>query len=104
MNYNFDLNRLTEGRKRELARMVADFSEEGCLFVEDLFLDLLNDYEYGNDRSCSRMTVTFGDECGNELTFILSHEEIEYVSGIITERIDQITVDDDVGGDAYDES
>lgn len=39
MKANFDFNRLSESRKQELDRMVADFSEAGCLFVEDLFLE-----------------------------------------------------------------
>ena len=41
MKANFDFNRLSESRKQELDRMVADFSEAGCLFVEDLFLEFL---------------------------------------------------------------
>lgn len=39
MKANFDFNRLSESRKQELDRMVADFSEAGCLFVEDLSLN-----------------------------------------------------------------
>ena len=54
----FDLNRLTEGRKQELDRMVADFSEEGCLFVEDLFVEFLIDADEGIDRSCDKLAVS----------------------------------------------
>ena len=47
MKANFDFNRLSESRKQELDRMVADFSEAGCLFVEDLFLEFLIDADNG---------------------------------------------------------
>ena len=93
MKTNFDLNRLTEGRKQELDRMVADFSEEGCLFVEDLFLEFLIDADEGIDRSCDKLAVTFDDELGHELVFVLSQEEIHYVIGAITEKLDNMTDD-----------
>lgn len=89
----FDLNRLTEGRKQELDRMVADFSEEGCLFVEDLFVEFLIDTDEGIDRSCDKLAVTFDDELGHELVFVLSQEEIHYVIGAITEKLDNIVSD-----------
>lgn len=47
MKANFDFNRLSESRKQELDRMIADFSEAGCLFVEDLFLEFLIDADNG---------------------------------------------------------
>ena len=93
MKTNFDLNRLTEGRKQELDRMVADFSEKGCLFVEDLFLEFLIDADEGIDRSCDKLAVTFDDELGHELVFVLSQEEIHYVIGAITEKLDNIVSD-----------
>ena len=93
MKTNFDLNRLTEGRKQELDRMIADFSEEGCLFVEDLFLEFLIDADEGSDRSCDKLAVTFDDELGHELVFVLSQEEIHYVIGAITEKLDNIVSD-----------
>lgn len=93
MKTNFDLNRLTEGRKQELDRMVADFSEEGCLFVEDLFIEFLIDADEGIDRSCDKLVVTFDDEFGHELVFVLSQEEIHYVIGAITEKLDNIVSD-----------
>ena len=93
MKTNFDLNRLTEGRKQELDRMVADFSEEGCLFVEDLFVEFLIDADEGIDRSCDKLAVTFDDELGHELVFVLSQEEIHYIIGAITEKLDNIVSD-----------
>ena len=93
MKTNFDLNRLTEGRKQELDRMVADFSEEGCLFVEDLFLEFPIDADEGIDRSCDKLAVTFDDELGHELVFVLSQEEVHYVIGAITEKLDNIVSD-----------
>ena len=95
MKTNFDLNRLTEGRKQELDRMVAVFSEEGCLFVEDLFVEFLIDADEGIDRSCDKLAVTFDDELGHELVFILSQEEIHYVIGAITEKLNNIVSDSD---------
>ena len=76
----FDFNRLSESRKQELDRMIADFSEAGCLFVEDLFLEFLIDADNGIDRSDDKLVATFDDECGHELVFILSQEEVHYVS------------------------
>lgn len=93
MKTNYDLNRLTEGRKQELDRMVADFSEKGCLFVEDLFLEFLIDADDGIDRSNDNLVVTFNDELGHELVFILSQEEVHYVIGAITEKLDNIISD-----------
>ena len=93
MKTNFDLNRLTEGRKQELDRMVADFSEEGCLFVEDLFIEFLIDADEGIDRSCGKLAVTFDDELGHELVFVLSQEEVHYVIGAITEKLNNIVSD-----------
>lgn len=55
MKANFDFNRLSESRKQELDRMVADFSEAGCLFVEDLFLEFLIDADNGIDRSDDKL-------------------------------------------------
>ena len=93
MKTKFDLNRLTEGRKQELDRMVADFSEEGCLFVEDLFVEFLIDADEGIDRSCDKLAVTFDDELRHELVFVLSQEEIHYVIGAITEKLNNIVSD-----------
>ena len=59
MKANFDFNRLSESRKQELDRMVADFSEAGCLFVEDLFLEFLIDADNGIDRSDDKLVATF---------------------------------------------
>lgn len=87
---NFDFNRLSESRKQELDRMVADFSEAGCLFVEDLFLEFLIDADNGIDRSDDKLVATFDDECGHELVFILSQEEVHYVIHAISEKLDNI--------------
>lgn len=73
--------------------MVADFSEEGCLFVEDLFVEFLIDADEGIDRSCDKLAVTFDDELGHELVFVLSQEEIHYIIGAITEKLDNIVSD-----------
>lgn len=86
MKANFDFNRLSESRKQELDRMVADFSEAGCLFVEDLFLEFLIDADNGIDRSDDKLVATFDDECGHELVFILSQEEVHYVIHAISEN------------------
>ena len=98
MNNRLDLSRLTEGRKQELSRMVDDFSEKGCLFVEDLFMDMLIDYDKGLDRTDDSLVATFDDECGNELVFILSHEEINFVVNAVSAKLDSMTVDDGGGG------
>ena len=90
MKANFDFNRLSESRKQELDRMVADFSEAGCLFVEDLFLEFLIDADNGIDRSDDKLVATFDDECGHELVFILSQEEVHYVIHAISEKLDKI--------------
>ena len=70
--------------------MVADFSEAGCLFVEDLFLEFLIDADNGIDRSDDKLVATFDDECGHELVFILSQEEVHYVIHAISEKLDNI--------------
>lgn len=67
MKANFDFNRLSESRKQELDRMVADFSEAGCLFVEDLFLEFLIDADNGIDRSDDKLVATFDDEWDTSL-------------------------------------
>ena len=90
MKANFDFNRLSESRKQELDHMVADFSEAGCLFVEDLFLEFLIDADNGIDRSDDKLVATFDDECGHELVFILSQEEVHYVIHAISEKLDNI--------------
>ena len=90
MKANFDFNRLSESRKQELDRMVADFSEAGCLFVEDLFLEFLIDADNGIDRSDDKLVATFDDECGHELVFILSQEEVHYVIHAVSEKLDNI--------------
>lgn len=90
MKANFDFNRLSESRKQELDRMIADFSEAGCLFVEDLFLEFLIDADNGIDRSDDKLVATFDDECGHELVFILSQEEVHYVIHAISEKLDNI--------------
>ena len=99
MRIVYDKNFVTEGRKQELDQMVERFSDAGCLFVEDLFMDFVADYECcGLDRSCDKLAVTFDDELGNELTFILSRGEIQYVLRAITKKLDSMTVDDGGGG------
>lgn len=80
MKNNNELNYFNETRKQELDKMIADFSDEGCMFVEDMFTEFNACFRRGYDRSNGRMTVSFGDEFGNDLTFILSREEIEYVT------------------------
>ena len=98
MKANFDFNRLSESRKQELDRMIADFSEAGCLFVEDLFLEFLIDADNGIDRSDDKLVATFDDECGHELVFILSQEEVHYVIHAISEKLDNIVCDGDIPG------
>lgn len=90
MKANFDFNRLSESRKQELDRMAADFSEAGCLFVEDLFLEFLIDADNGIDRSDDKLVATFDNECGHELVFILSQEEVHYVIHAISEKLDSL--------------
>ena len=70
--------------------VIADFSEAGCLFVEDLFLEFLIDADNGIDRSDDKLVATFDDECGHELVFILSQEEVHYVIHAISEKLDNI--------------
>lgn len=73
--------------------MIADFSDEGCMLVEDMFTEFNACFRRGYDRSNGRMTVSFGDELGNDLTFILSREEIEYVTAGVTEKLDNLVCD-----------
>lgn len=101
MKANFDFNRLSESKKQELDRMVADFSEAGCLFVEDLFLEFLIDADNGIDRSDDKLVATFDDECGHELVFILSQEEVHYVIHAISEKLDNIVCE---GGTPFGEN
>lgn len=82
-----------ETRKQELDKMIADFSDEGCMFVEDIFTEFNACFRRGYDRSNCRLTVSFGDELGNDLTFILSREEIEYVTAGVTEKLDNLVCD-----------
>ena len=91
MNNNF--NRLTEGRKQELSRIVNAFPEEVCLYIEDLFLAYLMDADNGTDRNNDKLAVTFDDECGHELELILSQEEVRYVADAVTEKLDNIGCD-----------
>ena len=39
MKNNNELNYFNETRKQELDKMIADFSDEGCMFVEDMFTE-----------------------------------------------------------------
>ena len=93
MKNNNELNYFNETRKQELDKMIADFSDEGCMFVEDMFTEFNACFRRGYDRSNGRMTVSFGDELGNDLTFILSREEIEYVTAGVTEKLDNLVCD-----------
>lgn len=93
MKNNNELNYFNETRKQELDKMIADFSDEGCMFVEDMFTEFNACFRRGYDRSNGRMTVSFGDEFGNDLTFILSREEIEYVTAGVTEKLDNLVCD-----------
>lgn len=93
MKNNNELNYFNETRKQELDKKIADFSDEGCMFVEDMFTEFNACFRRGYDRSNGRMTVSFGDEFGNDLTFILSREEIEYVTAGVTEKLDNLVCD-----------
>lgn len=93
MNNNFYFNRLSEGRKQELSRIVNAFPEEVCLYIEDLFRAYLMDADNGTDRSNDILAVTFDDECGHELELILSQEEVRYVADAVTEKLDNIGCD-----------
>ena len=42
------------------------------------------------DRSDDKLVATFDDECGHELVFILSQEEVHYVIHAISEKLDNI--------------
>ena len=99
MKNNNELNYFNETRKQELDKMIADFSEAGCHFVEDLFLEFLIDADDGIDRSNSKMTVSFVDELGNDLSFLLSREEIEYITAGVTEKLDNLFCDSFVSYD-----
>ncbi len=46
----------------------------------------------------AKLAVTFYDELGNELTFMLSKKETQYVVKTITKKLDSMTVDDGGGG------
>ena len=63
------------------------------MLVEDMFTEFNACFRRGYDRSNGRMTVSFGDELGNDLTFILSREEIEYVTAGVTEKLDNLVCD-----------
>lgn len=86
-------------RRQELDQMIEKFSDDGCLLVEDLFQDYLADYDFCDfERSYAKLAVTFYDELGNELTFMLSKKETQYVVKTITKKLDSMTVDDGGGG------
>ena len=93
MKNNNELNYFNETRKQELDKMIADFSDEGCMLVEDMFTEFNACFRRGYDRSNGKLTVSFGDELGNDLTFILSREEIEYVTAGVTEKLDNLVCD-----------
>ena len=59
----FDLN--TE-RMEDLDFMIDEFSERGCVLVDDLFADLIAEYYSNNDLSDGRMMVEFTDETNYE--------------------------------------
>ena len=63
------------------------------VFVEDMFTEFNACFRRGYDRSNGKLTVSFGDEFGNDLTFILSREEIEYVTAGVTEKLDNLVCD-----------
>lgn len=86
-------------RRQEFDQMIEKFSDDGCLLVEDLFQDYLADYDSCDfERSYAKLAVTFYDELGNELTFMLSKKETQYVVKTITKKLDSMTVDDGGGG------
>ena len=93
MKNNNELNYFNETRKQELDKMIADFSDEGCMLVEDMFTEFNACFRRGYDRSNGKLTVSFGDELGNDLTFILSREEIEYVTARVTEKLYNLVCD-----------
>ena len=69
----FDLS--TE-RMEDLDFMIDEFSERGCVLVDDLFADLIAEYYGNNDLSDGRMMVEFTDEEGHSLSFILSQSTV----------------------------
>ena len=64
MKNNNELNYFNETRKQELDKMIADFSDEGCMLVEDMFTEFNACFRRGYDRSNGKLTVSFGDELG----------------------------------------
>lgn len=91
----FDLN--TE-RMEDLDFMIDEFSERGCVLVDDLFADLIAEYYGSNDLSDGRMMVEFTDEEGHSLSFILSQTEIHYVLHMIDRKLYTYSRDDGGGG------
>ena len=91
----FDLN--TE-RMEDLDFMIDEFSERGCVLVDDLFADLIAEYYSNNDLSDGRMMVEFTDEEGHSLSFILSQTEIHYVLHMIDRKLYTYSRDDGGGG------
>ena len=86
-------------RRQELDQMIEKFSDDGCLLVEDLFQDYLADYDSCDfERSYAKLAVTFYDELGNELTFMLSKKETQYVVHMVERRLNSFMRDDGGGG------
>ena len=86
-NYEELYRELVESRHKELEEMVADFSVDGCIFLENLFVPFLRAAEHGNDYSCDNLMATFEDENGNEIAFILSQDEIGCVADAVTQKL-----------------
>ena len=82
----------------DLDFMIDEFSERGCVLVDDLFADLIAEYYSNNDLSNSRMMVEFTDEEGHSLSFILSQTEIHYVLHMIDRKLYTYSRDDGGGG------
>lgn len=93
MKTNNEYNYFTDSRKHDLDEMIEAFSDEGCMFVEDMFTEFNACFRHGYDRSNGKLAVTFSDELGNDLTFILNREEIEYVTARVTEKLDNLVCD-----------
>ena len=91
----FDLN---TDRMEDLDFMIDEFSENGCMMVDDLFADLIAEYYGSNDLSDGRMMVEFTDEEGHSLSFALSQAEIHYVVHMIGRKIFAYKRDDGGGG------
>ena len=72
---------------------VADNSTDYARELLYMFTEFNACFRRGYDRSNGRMTVSFGDELGNDLTFILSREEIEYFTAGVTEKLDNLVCD-----------